>query len=93
MSFEADGSTYAGVMATSTATHGKSFVLFIDTLPGATCTLSAPGQTPLSLGPSPDEAMDPGAPSFIARWGKGWDIGPSTVTATCTRGGHFRPVR
>ena len=87
VSFEPDNSTYAGVIATSTATQGKSFVLFIDTLPSTTCTLSAPGHT-LPLGKSPDEAMDPGAPSFLTRWGKDWAVGPSTVTVTCTWAGQ-----
>jgi hypothetical protein len=45
-----------------------------------------PGRTK-PLGSSPDEAMDPGSPSFIAPWGSQWAVSNYTVTVTCTRGG------
>jgi hypothetical protein len=86
VSFEADGTTSGGYTAVSTVAHGTSFVLFIDTTPSTTCTLSTPGHT-RNLGSSPAEAMDPGSPSFIQQWGSQWAARTYTMTVTCTRSG------
>jgi len=87
VSFEPDKSTSSGYTAISTVAHGTSFVLFIDTTPSTTCTLSAPGHTK-TIGPSPAEAMDPGSPSFIQPWGSSWAANTYTVTARCTLSGY-----
>jgi hypothetical protein len=91
VSFEADGLTDGSYTSISTVRHGSNFVLFIDTLPGAACTLSAPSHTAINLGTAP---IDGSTPAFIARWGGGgsqgpwWAVGNYTVTARCTLSGY-----
>jgi hypothetical protein len=92
VSFEADGSTGSSggrnYTADSTVTHGTRFTLFVDTLVGASCSISEPGHGQLAgTGVAPAST-----PSFIFRWGRSgtnpnyiyWAAGTYTVTASCT---------
>lgn len=89
VSFEPDGSTSGGYVATSTVTLGTKFILFVDTLPGAVCALTEPSHGSLSLGTSPGST-----PAFIAQWGRDappkpwWPVGTYTVTVTCSLSGQ-----
>jgi hypothetical protein len=87
--FEADGSKSGTSVAASSVAHNTYFVLFVDTLSGATCTLSEASHGSLALGSAPGTS-----PSFVARWGRDapphpwWDAGTYTITATCSLSGH-----
>jgi hypothetical protein len=91
VTFEADGTKSGQYTASSTVANGHRFTLFVDTYPGAACSLSEPGHGTLAgTGVAPSTK-----PSFIFRWGRDgagapytyWPAGAYTVTATCTFGG------
>ena len=95
VSFEPDGSksVIGGVTRTATSTEvaGTRSFVFIDTLDGATCTISTTGYPNYLTGTAPTEDS---TPSIIFVWGRSgsspnytyWAVGTYTLTVTCTLG-------
>jgi len=83
-----------GPSGSITVTHKVTFTLYVYTLPGAACTLTASTATnPIFA--TRDLGTAPGAtPSFTVVWGgpppisPWWAINDYTVTATCTLSGY-----
>jgi hypothetical protein len=89
VSFEPDGTTSGGSTATSAISRNSYFILFVDTLPGAACTMSEPSHASLVLGTASGSR-----PALIAQGGHDppphpwWAAGAYTVTVTCILSGY-----